>query len=131
MAWAEVLGASDLFIGVNSLDYSGYPDCRPEYIESFERMANLATRAAVSGNRLLVHSPLIRMAKREIIELGGSLGVDYSSVSCYEPDGRRRPLRYCDAFSFASGLAERVWDTPSATARCLGTGSRDFLHAPG
>src|SRR4026208_1445647 len=68
MAWAEVLGSADLFIGVNSVDYSGYPDCRPEYIESFERMANLATRAAVSGNRLLVHSPLIRMTKREIIE---------------------------------------------------------------
>lgn len=98
MAWAEVLGSSDLFIGVNSLDYSGYPDCRPEYIESFERMANLATRAAVSGNRLLVHSPLIRMTKREIIELGVSLGVDYSeTLSCYDPTADGAACGHCDA----------------------------------
>lgn len=98
MAWAEVLGATDLFIGVNSLDYSGYPDCRPEYIESFERMANLATRAAVAGSRLVIHSPLIRMTKREIIELGGSLGVDYSeTVSCYDPTLDGAACGHCDA----------------------------------
>lgn len=98
MAWAEVLGSSDLFIGVNSLDYSGYPDCRPEYIESFERMANLATRAAVAGSRLLVHAPLIRMTKREIIELGVSLGVDYSeTLSCYDPTADGAACGHCDA----------------------------------
>lgn len=98
MAWAEVLGASDLFIGVNSLDYSGYPDCRPEYIESFERMANMATRAAVAGSRLVIHSPLIRMTKREIIELGASLGVDYAeTVSCYDPTLDGAACGHCDA----------------------------------
>lgn len=98
MAWAEVLGSSDLFIGVNSLDYSGYPDCRPEYVESFERMANLATRAAVTGSRLLIHAPLIRMTKREIIELGVSLGVDYSeTLSCYDPTPDGAACGHCDA----------------------------------
>ena len=108
MAWAEVLGASDLFIGVNSLDYSGYPDSRPEYIESFERMANLATRAAVSGNRLLVHSPLIRMTKREIIELAATLGVDYSdTLSCYDPAADGAACGHCDACQLRlKGFAE-------------------------
>lgn len=101
MAWAEVLGATDLFIGVNSLDYSGYPDCRPEYVESFERMANLATRAAVSGNRIVIHSPLIRMTKREIIELGFSLGVDFSeTISCYDPSPDGAACGHCDACQF-------------------------------
>ena len=118
MAWAEVLGASDLFIGVNSLDYSGYPDCRPEYIESFERMANLATRAAVSGNRLLVHSPLIRMTKREIIELGGSLGVDYSeTVSCYDPTADGAACGHCDACQLRlKGFAEAGVTDPARYA---------------
>jgi 7-cyano-7-deazaguanine synthase len=108
MAWAEVLGSTDLFIGVNSLDYSGYPDCRPEYIESFERMANLATRAAVSGNRLLIHAPLIRMSKREIIELGLSLGVDYAeTVSCYDPSADGAACGHCDACQLRlKGFAE-------------------------
>ena len=87
LAWAEVLGAQDIFIGVNALDYSGYPDCRPEYIESFERMANLATKAGVEGRlRLKIHTPLIAMTKAEIIQSGLRLGVDYSLThSCYDP----------------------------------------------
>jgi 7-cyano-7-deazaguanine synthase len=108
MAWAEVLGARDLFIAVNSLDYSGYPDCRPEYVESFERMANLATRAAVEGNRLVVHAPLIRMTKREIIELGTSLGVDYAdTTSCYDPAPDGAACGHCDACQLRrKGFAE-------------------------
>ncbi|HET9532835.1 MAG TPA: 7-cyano-7-deazaguanine synthase, partial [Blastocatellia bacterium] len=87
LAWAEVLGAQDIFIGVNALDYSGYPDCRPEYIEAFERMANLATKAGVEGRlRLRIHTPLIAMTKAEIIKTGLQLGVDYSLThSCYDP----------------------------------------------
>ena len=86
LAYAEVLGASDIFIGVNALDYSGYPDCRPEYIEAFEKMANLATKLGVNGNRLKVHTPLIAMTKSEIIQTGINLGVDYSkTISCYDP----------------------------------------------
>lgn len=91
LAWAETLGASDVFIGVNALDYSGYPDCRPEYIEAYERMANLATRAGVEGTqRLKIHTPLIALTKAQIIERGLALGVDYSLThSCYDPvDGR-------------------------------------------
>ncbi len=87
LAWAEVLGAQDIFIGVNALDYSGYPDCRPEYIEAFEKMANLATKAGVEGRlRLKIHTPLIAMTKAEIIRSGSRLGVDYSLThSCYDP----------------------------------------------
>ena len=87
LAWAEVNSAKDIFIGVNALDYSGYPDCRPEYIEAFERMANLATKAGVEGRqRLKIHAPLIRMTKAEIIKTGLELGVDYSLThSCYDP----------------------------------------------
>lgn len=115
MAWAEVLGATDVFIGVNSLDYSGYPDCRPEYVESFERMANLATRAALSGNRLVIHSPLIRMTKREIIELGLSLGVDFSeTVSCYDPSPDGAACGHCDACQFRlKGFAEAGQTDPA------------------
>jgi 7-cyano-7-deazaguanine synthase len=108
MAWAEVLGARDLFIAVNSLDYSGYPDCRPEYVESFERMANLATRAGVEGERLVVHAPLIRMTKREIIELGTTLGVDYAeTTSCYDPSADGAACGHCDACQLRlKGFAE-------------------------
>lgn len=118
MGWAEVLGASDLFIGVNSLDYSGYPDCRPEYIESFERMANLATRAAVGGQRLIVHAPLIRMTKREIIELGTGLGVDYSeTVSCYDPAPDGAACGHCDACQLRlKGFAEAGQTDPARYA---------------
>ncbi len=86
LAWAETLGAQDIYLGVNAVDYSGYPDCRPEYIEAFERMARLATRAGVEGAGLTIHAPLIRLSKAEIIRLGTSLGVDYGLThSCYDP----------------------------------------------
>jgi 7-cyano-7-deazaguanine synthase len=99
LAWAEVLGAQDVFIGVNALDYSGYPDCRPEYIEAFERMANLATKAGVEGGmRLRIHTPLIAMTKREIIETGLRLGVDYSLThSCYDPEEGGLACGRCDS----------------------------------
>jgi 7-cyano-7-deazaguanine synthase len=99
LAWAEVLGASDVYLGVNALDYSGYPDCRPEYIEAFERMANLATRAGVEGGtRLRIHTPLIRMTKREIVARGLALGVDFSLTrSCYDPDPEGRACGQCDS----------------------------------
>ena len=98
LAWAEVLGARDVFIGVNALDYSGYPDCRPAYIEAFERMANLATRAGVEGHSLRVRAPLLHLTKREIVELGTSLGVDYAlTTSCYDPDASGAACGRCDA----------------------------------
>ncbi len=99
LAWAEVLGSSDIFIGVNALDYSGYPDCRPEYIEAFERMANLATRAGVEGRqRMTIHTPLIRLTKAQIIRRGLELGVDYSlTVSCYDPSPAGAACGRCDS----------------------------------
>ena len=99
LAYAEMLGASDIFIGVNALDYSGYPDCRPEYIEAFERMANLATKAGVEGTqRLTIHAPLMQLTKEGIIRRGLELGVDYSATqSCYDPDAEGRACGACDA----------------------------------
>jgi 7-cyano-7-deazaguanine synthase len=98
LAWAEVLHAQDIFIGVNAVDYSGYPDCRPAYIEAFERMANLATRAAVEGLPLTVHAPLLHLSKAEIIRQGNALGVDYAqTVSCYEADEKGRACGVCDS----------------------------------
>ncbi|MDQ3950833.1 MAG: 7-cyano-7-deazaguanine synthase QueC [Gemmatimonadota bacterium] len=98
LAWAEVLDARDIFIGVNALDYSGYPDCRPEYIAAFERMANLATRGGVEGNAVTIHAPLIDLTKGQIIELGHTLGVDYAlTTSCYDPDADGRACGHCDA----------------------------------
>jgi 7-cyano-7-deazaguanine synthase len=98
LAWAEVLGVSDLFLGVNALDYSGYPDCRPEYITAYERMANLATRAAVEGRRLTIHAPLLHLSKADIIRKGNDLHVDYAlTSSCYEPDDRGRACGRCDS----------------------------------
>jgi len=99
LAWAEVLGASEIFIGVNALDYSGYPDCRPEYIAAYERMANLATRAAVEGtSRIRLQTPLINRSKAQIIQLGVSLGVDYATTqSCYDPDPSGAACGRCDA----------------------------------
>jgi 7-cyano-7-deazaguanine synthase len=99
LAWAEVLGASDVFIGVNALDYSGYPDCRPEYIEAYERMANLATKAGVEGHqRLRIHTPLISLSKAEIIRTGLSLGVDYGlTLSCYDPSPLGESCGRCDS----------------------------------
>ena len=98
LAWAEVLGAVDLFFGANAVDYSGYPDCRPEYMRAFERMANLATKAAVQGHRLTLHTPIIDMSKAKIIEQGLALGVDYAmTVSCYQADGEGRACGACDS----------------------------------
>jgi 7-cyano-7-deazaguanine synthase len=99
LAWAETLAASDVFVGVNALDYSGYPDCRPEYIEAFERMANLATKAGVEGRRRLrIHAPLIDLTKAQIIQRGRELGVDYSLThSCYDPDPAGRACGTCDS----------------------------------
>ncbi len=98
LAWAEVLGAADIFVGVNAVDYSGYPDCRPEYIAAFERMANLATKAGVEGHRLTIHTPLIALTKAQIIARGRELGVDYAlTSSCYDPDGQGRACGRCDS----------------------------------
>jgi len=99
LAWAEILEASDIFIGVNAIDYSGYPDCRPEYIESFERMANLATKAAVEGKaQVRIRAPLINMTKAEIIKKGNELGIDYSVThSCYDPSPEGQACGQCDS----------------------------------
>jgi 7-cyano-7-deazaguanine synthase len=99
LAWAETLGASDIFIGVNALDYSGYPDCRPEYIAAYETMANLATKAGVEGQQHLhIHTPLIELTKAQIIERGLALGVDYGLThSCYDPDSHGTPCGTCDS----------------------------------
>jgi 7-cyano-7-deazaguanine synthase len=109
LAWAETLGASDIFIGVNALDYSGYPDCRPEYIAAFEAMANLATKAGVEGTqRLKIHAPLMHWNKARIIQEGLALGVDYAQTSsCYDPGEDGRPCGQCDACLLrAKGFAE-------------------------
>ncbi len=98
LAWAEVLGASDIFLGVNAVDYSGYPDCRPEFVSAFERLGNLATRAAVEGRRLRVHAPLVEWSKARIIAEGRRLGVDYAlTVSCYQADAEGRACGRCEA----------------------------------
>ena len=98
LAWAEVLGANDIFVGVNAVDYSGYPDCRPAFIEAFEHMANLATKAGVEGARLRIHAPLIDLSKADIIRRGVALGVDYGiTVTCYQADDEGRACGHCDA----------------------------------
>lgn len=115
LAWAEVLGASDIFVGVNALDYSGYPDCRPEYIEAFERMATLATKAGVEGRqKLRIHAPLIHLTKAQIFRLGHSLGVDYGlTSSCYDPSKRGEPCGRCDACSLRlKGFREAGLEDP-------------------
>jgi 7-cyano-7-deazaguanine synthase len=110
LAWAEVLGAQDIFVGVNALDYSGYPDCRPEYIAAFERMAGLATKAGVQGSPLRIHTPLIAMTKAEIIRKGLELGVDFDlTLSCYDPAPDGTPCGHCDACQWrAKGFAEAL-----------------------
>ncbi len=115
LAWAEVLGAFDIFIGVNATDYSGYPDCRPEFIAAFEKMANLATAAAVEGRgRYEIHVPIIRMTKAEIIRTGARLGVDYSLThSCYDPDPQGRSCGRCDSCRLRlKGFAEAGLQDP-------------------
>ena len=98
LGWSEVLGGTDLFCGVNAVDYSGYPDCRPEFIDGFEQLANLATKAGVEGQRFQVHAPLMRMSKADIVREGLRLGVDFAqTVSCYQADADGRACSHCDA----------------------------------
>ncbi|MBY0507702.1 MAG: 7-cyano-7-deazaguanine synthase QueC [Bryobacteraceae bacterium] len=98
LAWAETLGAQDIFLGVNALDYSGYPDCRPEFIEAFSRMASLSTKAGVEGARLTIHTPLIALTKAGIVQLGQSLGLDFALThSCYDPQENGHPCGACDS----------------------------------
>jgi 7-cyano-7-deazaguanine synthase len=120
LAWAEVLDATDIFIGVNALDFSGYPDCRPEYIEAFQEMGNLATKAGVEGNRVTIHTPIIDMTKGQIIKKGVSLGVDYSMThSCYNPAKDGRPCGKCDSCLLRkkgfeeAGLPDPLSETPA------------------
>jgi 7-cyano-7-deazaguanine synthase len=115
LGWAEVLGAQDIFIGVNALDYSGYPDCRPEYIAAFEDMANLATRIGVEGGRLKIHTPLIDLTKAEIIQRGTALGVDYGkTISCYDPDETGLSCGHCDSCLLRrKGFFEASMDDPT------------------
>jgi 7-cyano-7-deazaguanine synthase len=108
MGWAETVGARDLFIGVNALDYSGYPDCRPEFIAAFESLAAVATRAGVEGARFHIHTPLITLSKADIIRRGLALKLDYGLThSCYDPDDQGQPCRHCDSCLLrAKGFAE-------------------------
>ncbi|GAB3446526.1 7-cyano-7-deazaguanine synthase QueC [Phycicoccus ginsengisoli] len=114
LAYAETVGASDIFLGVSALDYSGYPDCRPEYIAAFEEMANLATRAGVEGARTTIHTPLINLTKGETVRRGLELGVDYSlTSSCYDPDEMGRPCGHCDSCLLRlRGFSEAGTDDP-------------------
>jgi 7-cyano-7-deazaguanine synthase len=117
LAWSEVLAASDIFIGVNALDYSGYPDCRPEYIDAYERTANLATKAGVEGRtHIKIHTPLIRLSKAEIVKLGAELGLDFGLThSCYDPDPAGRPCGQCDSCVLRrKGFEEAGMVDPSA-----------------
>ncbi len=118
LGWAEVLGADDIFCGVNAVDYSGYPDCRPEFIAEFERLANLATKAAVEGARLNIQTPLIQMSKAEIVRAGVRLGVDFSiTVSCYQADADGRACGHCDACDLrAQGFADAGVPDPTRYA---------------
>lgn len=115
LAYAEVCGSSDIYIGVNAVDYSGYPDCRPEYIAAFERMANLATKAGVEGRRLRIHAPLMQMSKVEIIRRGLELGVEYELTrSCYDPDAHGRACGHCDSCRLRlAAFAELGMDDPA------------------
>jgi len=115
LAWAEVLGANDIFIGVNAVDYSGYPDCRPEFIAAFQATARLATKAGVQGGLLTIHAPLIDLSKAQIIQRGTALGVDYSqTVSCYQADDQGRACGHCDACRLRhAGFAGAGIDDPT------------------
>ena len=117
LGWAEAIGASDIFIGVNALDYSGYPDCRPEYIAAFERLASLATAKGVQGNTFRIHAPLQNLTKAEIIRKGLALGLDYGLThSCYDPDAHGRPCGHCDSCTLRAagfvqaGVADPILD---------------------
>lgn len=114
LAYAETVEATDIFIGVSALDYSGYPDCRPEYIAAYEQMANLATRAGIEGNRMKIHTPLIELTKGQTVEIGKRLGVDYSlTSSCYDPDAEGHPCGHCDSCLLRlKGFAEVGMEDP-------------------
>jgi 7-cyano-7-deazaguanine synthase len=118
LGWAEVLCSEDIFVGVNAVDYSGYPDCRPEFIESFEHLARLATKAGVGGAKLTVHAPLIHMSKAQIVRTGLGLGVDYGiTVSCYQADAQGRACGKCDSCRIrAAGFADAGVPDPTAYA---------------
>ena len=118
LGWAEVLGADDIFCGVNAVDYSGYPDCRPEFIDAFERLANVATKAGVQDRALHVHAPLLRMSKSQIVREGLRLGVDFSAtVSCYRADAEGRACGCCDACGLrAQGFAQAEVPDPTRYA---------------
>jgi len=132
LAWAEVLGAREIFIGVNALDYSGYPDCRPEYIRAYERMANLATRAAVEGHvKIEIRTPLMELTKREIIQLGQRLGVDYAlTTSCYDPTPDGAACGRCDACQLRlrgfreAGTSDPARYAPTAAEEAIGQPAR-------
>lgn len=115
LGWAEVLGASDIFCGVNAVDYSGYPDCRPAFIEAFERLANLATKSGVEGAGIRLHAPLMAMSKADIARAGACLGIDFSTtVSCYQADAEGRACGHCDACRLrAEGFAAAGIDDPT------------------
>lgn len=115
LAVAEVIGSSDIFIGVNAIDYSGYPDCRPEFIDAYERMANLATKAAMNGQAVKIHTPLIKLTKAEIIQLGARLGVDYSlTLSCYDPSPNGESCGTCDSCQLRlKGFSENGLNDPA------------------
>src|SRR5207237_1065505 len=119
LGYAEVIGAFDLFIGANVLDYSGYPDCRPEFLTAFENLANLATKAGVEGGRFRVHAPLLKLTKAEIIREGVRLGVDYSrTLSCYDPDSTGRACGRCDSCQLRTkGFAEAGLGDPATVSR--------------
>jgi len=118
LGWAEVLGATDVFVGVNAVDFSGYPDCRPEFIEAFEKLARVATKAGVEGARFEIHAPLIKMSKAEIIRAGTQLGVDFGmTVSCYQADEEGRACGRCDSCRIrAAGFAEAGVPDPTRYA---------------
>jgi 7-cyano-7-deazaguanine synthase len=118
LGWAETLGAQDIFIGVNALDYSGYPDCRPEFLEAFERLANLATKAGVEGSqKLSIHAPLLHMTKADVVRKGTALGIDFGETSsCYDPAPSGAPCGHCDACLLrAKGFAEAGLPDPLLT----------------
>ena len=114
LAWAEVVGSNDIFIGTNIIDYSGYPDCRPEYLEAFETLANLGTKAGIQGKRINIHAPLIKMSKAEIIKKGSELGIDYSITwSCYNPRIGNKACGKCDSCKFRlKGFLEAGYKDP-------------------
>lgn len=118
LGWAEVVGSRDLFIGVNAVDYSGYPDCRPEYLEAFERLAALATRAGVEGRPTRLHAPLLRLSKADIVRRGAALGLDYGlTVTCYDPGPGDRPCGRCDSCRLrARGFEEAGLPDPLSVA---------------